>query len=172
PAATAHVTLILDSKLRLAGDADAAVEPGRIPGVAQARHLDHVAGVRGVDELAAADVDPDVAQAVEEHEIAGGELAGGDVDAGGPEVAGVVRQAATAGLGVGPHHEAGAVESTGARAAPHVRNALLAERDGRGPRAEARRGRGDDDGRAAAAAAATTVAAAAGVDGRGRRRAA
>src|SRR6185312_13739763 len=34
----------------------------RVPGVAEARDLDDVAGVRRVDELAAADVDPVVAE--------------------------------------------------------------------------------------------------------------
>src|SRR5689334_9985093 len=79
PASNAHVMLTLESRSRLggqvvaaastgevpaaasAGDADAALEPGRVPRVAQARHLHHVTGVRRVYELAAADVDADVA---------------------------------------------------------------------------------------------------------------
>ena len=42
----------------------------RVP-AGEARDLDHVAGVRCVDEAAAADVDPDVAEPVEEDEVAG-----------------------------------------------------------------------------------------------------
>ena len=37
----------------------------------QQRDLDHVAGVRGVDELSPADVDADVSEPVEEDEVAG-----------------------------------------------------------------------------------------------------
>src|SRR4051812_24236221 len=96
PASIAQVTLILDSRSRSAGDADGAVEPGRVPRVAQARDLDHVAGVRRVHELAAADVDAHVAQPVEEHQVAGREITRADVDAGVPQRAGEVRQAAVA----------------------------------------------------------------------------
>src|SRR5919198_2259571 len=51
-------------------DAPAAGEGGGVP-AADARDLDDVAGVRGVDELTAADVDADVARTGEEHEITG-----------------------------------------------------------------------------------------------------
>ena len=47
----------------------------------EARDLDDVACVRRVDELAAADVDPDVAEAVEEDEVARLELVARDGDA-------------------------------------------------------------------------------------------
>ena len=53
----------------------------RVPGVVEARDLHDVAGVRRVDELAAADVDADVAEPVEEHEVAGLELIARDVRA-------------------------------------------------------------------------------------------
>src|SRR3954469_17532726 len=44
-----------------------------------ARDLDHVAGRRGVDHLAVADVDPDVAhRAVEEDQVTGLQLVAGD----------------------------------------------------------------------------------------------
>ncbi len=46
----------------------------RVPAVVQAGDLDHVARVRRVDELAAADVDPDVPEDVEEDEVARCEL--------------------------------------------------------------------------------------------------
>ena len=52
-----------------------ALHPGtRVPGVGEARDLDDVARVRRVDELAAADVDADVAEPVEEDEVARLEL--------------------------------------------------------------------------------------------------
>ena len=53
----------------------AAADPGGgVPGLVDARDLDHVARVRRVDELAPADVDARVAEAVEEDEVAGFEL--------------------------------------------------------------------------------------------------
>ena len=84
------------------------------------------AGVRGVDEPASADVDPDVAEAVEEDEVAGcrrrdrlGRI---------PLRDGVVRERDPE-LRVDVHHEAGAVEAARARAAPDVRDAEILERD-------------------------------------------
>src|SRR5215204_3756159 len=52
---------------------------------AHARHLDHVARVRSVDELAAADVDAHVAEAVEEDEIARLQLVARDRNADVPQ---------------------------------------------------------------------------------------
>ena len=52
------------------GDALGADVRRRVPGLVQARDLDDVAGVRRVDELAAADVHAHVPEAVEEHEVA------------------------------------------------------------------------------------------------------
>ena len=52
-----------------------------VPGVVEARDLHDVAGVRGVDELASADVDPHVPEAVEEHEVARLEVVPRDGDA-------------------------------------------------------------------------------------------
>ena len=46
---------------------------GAVPGVAEARDLDAVPDVRCVDEASAADVHPDVTEAVEEDEVAGAE---------------------------------------------------------------------------------------------------
>src|SRR4029077_20953786 len=54
-------------------DAPAACEIRRVV-AGERRNLDHVAGVRRVDELPAADVDPDVAGTGEEHEVAGLQL--------------------------------------------------------------------------------------------------
>ena len=79
---------------------------------AEIRDLHDVAGVRRVHEVAAADVQPDVAEAVEEDEVARGEIAlRGDVRARVPECPGEVREPAAARLGVGPGDEAGAVEA-------------------------------------------------------------
>ena len=62
------------------------------PVAAQGRDLDDGAGVRGVGELAAADVDPDVAEAVEEDEVTRLERARRDRDRRVPLRDGVVRQ--------------------------------------------------------------------------------
>ena len=103
---------------------------------------DDGAGVRRVDELSVADVDPDVAEPVEEDEVAGLELAPRHRD--GIRVAplrdGVVRQR-DADLGVGVHDEARAVEAAGARAALHVRGAEVAHRDARRRRCSGARDR-------------------------------
>jgi serine/threonine-protein kinase RsbW len=48
-----------------------AADPGVGVPACDRRDLHDVAGVRRMDELVAADVDPDVAEAVEEHEVAG-----------------------------------------------------------------------------------------------------
>ena len=85
--------------------------------------------VRGVHDLAVADVDADVAhRAVVEHQVAG--LQARLVDTGVPEpicAAGRVRQA-DAGLGPGHHGEAGAVEGVRAGGAVHVGVADLGQR--------------------------------------------
>src|SRR5207248_1503933 len=108
-------------------ESPAAHKRGGVP-PGQARNLDHIARVRGVDEVAAADVDADVAEPVEENEIARLELAARN----GRPVAvlrrGVVRQR-DADLREHVHHEAGAVEARGRRAAPNVRNTEVAHRD-------------------------------------------
>src|SRR5205814_7478099 len=82
--------------------------------------------VRSVDELSAADVDPDVAEAREEDEVAGLELAPRHGD--GIRVVvlrdGVVRQRDTH-LGVRVRHETRAVEAARALAAEHVRDAEI-----------------------------------------------
>ena len=54
-------------------EAPGAVVGGPVPRVAEARDLDARPGVRRVDEAAAADVHADVADAVEEDEVAGRE---------------------------------------------------------------------------------------------------
>jgi hypothetical protein len=93
-----------------------------------------VAGVGRVDEAAAADVDADVVQVVEEHQVARAEAVHADVAAvavlGGGEVGQVHAQ-----LGVDVHDEAGAVEAARRGAAPHVRDAQVALGDRRRPRA-------------------------------------
>src|SRR5438270_529661 len=106
-----------------AGDADGALVLGRIPGVRQARDLDDGARVRRVDELAAADVDADVADVgLEEHEVAGLEVAVRHVRTGVPLRPRVVVKG-DAELGVHPHREPRAVKSGRAGAAPHVGDA-------------------------------------------------
>ncbi len=62
------------SRRRASSDATRADVRRGVPRLAEARDLDDVAGVRRVDELAAADVDADVAEAVEEDEVAWLEL--------------------------------------------------------------------------------------------------
>src|SRR5262245_31887073 len=63
------------------GNSPRADERGRVPGLAHAGDLHHVARVWRVDELSVADVDPHVSQPVEEDEIAGLELVDRDRDA-------------------------------------------------------------------------------------------
>src|SRR5262245_8711859 len=56
-------------------------DPARgVPRVVDARDLDDVSGMRRMDELAAADVDPDVPEPVEENEVARLELVARDRD--------------------------------------------------------------------------------------------
>src|SRR5688500_5323792 len=58
---------------------DDAADPGDV--AAHVRHLDHVAGLRGLEELPAPDVDADVGHgAVEEHQVAGLGVLRGDGD--------------------------------------------------------------------------------------------
>ena len=60
----------------------AGADEARRVGTAERRDLHDVAGVRGVDEVPAADVDPDVTEPVEEDEVAGLEIAHRDRHAG------------------------------------------------------------------------------------------
>ena len=82
--------------------------------------------MRCVDEPAAADVDPDVAEPVEEDEVARRRRR--DRIRRVPLGHGVVRERDPE-LGVDVHHEAGAVEAGRARAAPGVRDAEILEGD-------------------------------------------
>ena len=84
--------------------------------------------MRRVDELAAADVDADVAEAVEEDEVAGLEIAARHRHAHVPLGARVVRKR-DADLRVDVRHEAGAVEARRALTAPHVLRAEVAHGD-------------------------------------------
>ena len=97
----------------LAQDALGAVVLGSVR-AAEAVDPDDRAGVRRVDEAPAADVDPDVAEAVEEDEVAGLELAPRDRDRVGVVVLrhGVVRQR-DAHLRIHVRDEPRAVEATG-----------------------------------------------------------
>src|SRR3954452_24734842 len=109
------------------GEAAPAGELLRVVGLAEARELHHVAGVRRMDELVAAERHTDVVHiagvVAEEDEIAGQQLAAAhrrgvrrvDLGVGHP-------RDLDPGLRVGPLHQAGAVE-TGlrGRAAPPVR---------------------------------------------------
>ena len=89
--------------------------------------LHDVAGVRSVDELAAADVDADVAETVEEDEVARLELIVGHGNA--HAVLRIARMRERhADLRVGVHHEAGAVEASRRRSTPHVRGAEVLHR--------------------------------------------
>src|SRR4051812_35150534 len=77
--------------------------------------LHHIAGLRGVDHLAVADVHAHVVQVgVEEHQVTRLELLPGDVDAGVELTAGVVRQV-DADLRVGVHGQPGTVEALDVR---------------------------------------------------------
>ena len=110
----------------------AAADPGGgVPGVGEARDLDDVAGVRRVDELAAADVDAGMAEPVEEDEIAG--PGAGSRETGMPmpycDAAWCGSETPTCAYDV--HDEAGAVEARWARAAPDVGDAEVLERDRR-----------------------------------------
>src|SRR5205085_8572733 len=91
------------------------------------RDLDDVAGVRRVDEAVAADVDADMAEPVEEDEVAGLEIAPRDRGTHPVLRVRAVRQR-DADLREGVHHEAGTVEARRGRPAPPVRNAEVALR--------------------------------------------
>src|SRR5690606_85508 len=109
---------------------------------------------RRVHHHAGAEVDAHVVQvAVEEDQVAGAQLLPGDVPAGGPLVAGVVRQR-DADAPVGGHDEPGAVVAAGAGRAPDVRLELLGESPAGGLRrlAPARDGEVHPDGPGAGAA--------------------
>src|SRR5260221_5500911 len=96
-------------------EAAGAVEFGAV-GAAERGDLDVGARVRGVNEAAAADVDADVAEPVEEDEVAGLEAAAGDADA--TVEVGVARVGeADPEMLVDVAHEAGAVEAVARRAA-------------------------------------------------------
>src|SRR6185312_1054757 len=108
-------------------DAPAAGEVRRVV-AGERRDLDHVAGMRRVDELPTADVDPDVAGTSEEHEVARLQLADRNRSAHAELRIRAVRER-DADLGKHIRNEAGAVEATRRRAAPDVRNAEIAHRD-------------------------------------------
>ena len=93
------------------GDALRADIGRRVPGVVEARDLDHVARVRRVDELAAADVDPHVAEPVEEDEVTRLEVVTRDVDADRAVLRRRVVRKRDAELGVDVHRKARAVEA-------------------------------------------------------------
>src|SRR5436190_21698337 len=84
--------------------------------------------MRSVDELAAADVDADVAGACEEDEVAGLELADRYRRAHRKLRVRAVRHR-DADLREGVHDKAGAIETAWRRATPHVRHAEVAHRD-------------------------------------------
>ena len=105
-----------------AGNAASAVVRRGVPGLAERGDLHDVARVRRVDELPAADVEPDVAETVEEDEVTGLKVVARHRDADVPLRAGVVRKA-DADLAVDVGDEPGAVEPAGARSAPDVRRA-------------------------------------------------
>ena len=116
---------------RGADDPPRAVVPGGEPALAEAVDLDVGPGVRRVDEVPVADVDPDVVEPVEEDEVSGLELVLRHRDAARvvPLRHGVVRQR-DPDLRVHVLDEAGAVEAGGrARAAPDVRDAEVLHRD-------------------------------------------
>jgi hypothetical protein len=73
-----------------------------------------------VNEPSLADIDPGVAEAVEEDEVAGLEMVTPDLAVRGVLGAGVVRHPNTE-LAVDEAGQAGTIESTGARATPTVR---------------------------------------------------
>src|SRR2546426_12576650 len=83
---------------------------------------------RGLKDWPPADVDPDVAEAVEEDEVARLEISARDRHAHVPLGAGVMRQGDTD-LAVDVRDEPGAVEAGWARPAPDVRRAEVAHGD-------------------------------------------
>src|SRR5205807_5936738 len=98
-------------------DAAAAGELGRVP-AGQRRDLDDVARVGRVDELAAADVDADMARTGEEDEIAGLQLADRHRRAHAVLRVRAVRQR-NADLREHVHDEARAVEAARGRSTPY-----------------------------------------------------
>src|SRR4051812_21353834 len=115
--------------------------------------------MRRVDEDSAADVDTDVVEVVEEHQVAGGEVAARHMRAGVPLRAGVVGQR-DAELPVDVHDQARAIEAGGAGAAPDVGHAEVLLRE-RGSLLPERAGRRWGVGAAASAASASAAARAA-----------
>src|SRR5262249_10909087 len=94
-----------------------------VPRLVEARHLDAPSRVRGAAEATVSAIQPDVADAVEEPEAAGGERTGCDA---APEAEVGVRAVGEVQPEVGVHvaDESGAVETAGGRvAAPAVRDA-------------------------------------------------
>ena len=87
--------------------------------------------MRRIHDVPVADVDPDVVQPVEEHEVSGLELVPrhGDSHRVVPLRDGVVRQRDPE-LGEHVLDEPGAVEAAGRRSAPHVRDAEVLQREG------------------------------------------
>src|SRR3954454_22939467 len=107
----------------------------------QAADLDDRAGVRRVDEAAAAEVDADVASAIEEHEVAGAQSASSDVRPRRPLLVGDAgKRHADAAVHV--LDQPGAVEAGEPLTAPHTRAAEVAPGKRRRARAGCRAGRG------------------------------
>src|SRR5436190_15468964 len=104
-----------------AGDETACAVVARAP-VGEPRDLHARAGVRRVDEAAAPDVHPDVAEPAEEHEVAGLQRPALDPPAEVEVRVGAVRQL-DAELPVDIANEPGAVEAAGTAAAPAIRDA-------------------------------------------------
>ena len=104
-----HFASDVESIYRLE-DAARADEARRVP-AGDRGDLDDVAGVRRVDEAPAADVDPDVAEPVEEDEVARLKLVARHRHTGAVLRVARVRKG-DADLLVGVHHETGAVEAT------------------------------------------------------------
>ena len=125
-----HFAEDVEKLLQLKNSAGADVRR-RVPAGEEIRDLHERAGVRRFDELAVADVHPDVAEPVEEEDVARLELVLRHRHAVVPHRVRRVRQR-HADLRVRPHHEPGAVErDAGRRAAPDVLDAELAHREAR-----------------------------------------
>jgi spermidine/putrescine transport system permease protein len=120
------------------GEAHGAVVGAPVPAGVKRRYRHHLAGLRRVDETAAADVDADVAEAREEHQVAGPKRGPAHVPAHLP--LGVARMGKPdAELGVHPAGETRAIEAGRGGSSPRVRHAALAQGQLHGPVADRRR---------------------------------